>query len=180
MSACPRHRSRFGLARRGLAIAALVSMSVAALHAEEQDGTAVGTTLAPDAAVPVDLRETQREAERVEAERRAQAAAAMPGAAERRPYLPEIQLIEQKVLAGMLVVSVQPDGPTQTWRVRSTAPPELLAQRLIARLLGARFSSVPASPGEEWSGTHGKSRVAVRVEQRVVAVQLVPPQHSSQ
>jgi hypothetical protein len=45
---------------------------------------------------------------------------------------------------------------------------------VIMRLLRAGFSTTAHCAGEEWAGTHGKSRVGVVAEQRLVAVRLAP------
>ena len=143
-------------ARAGLAAAALALASLAATAAE--------TTLPLEPSVSVDLT----------AMRRAADAAALPGAAERAAIVPEFLLIQQKALADLPVVSSHPDGAAQTWRLRSVSPPTLFAERVIMRLLRAGFSTAAHCPGEEWAGTHGKSRVGVVAEQRLVAVRLAP------
>jgi len=132
------------------------------------------TTLPLEPSVSVDLTREQRESERAAALRRAADAAALPGAAERAAIVPEFLLVQQKALADLPVVSSHPDGATQTWRLRSVSPPTLFAERVIMRLLRAGFSSAQRCPGEEWAGTHGKSRVGVVAEQRLVAVKLAP------
>jgi hypothetical protein len=132
------------------------------------------TTLAPEPAVSVDLTTQQHASERAAALRRAADAAALPGAAERAQIVPEFLLIQQKALADLPVVSSHPDGPAQTWRLRSVSPPVLFAERVIMRLLRAGFATASPCPGEEWAGTHGKSRVGVVAEQRLVAVRLAP------
>ena len=106
--------------------------------------------------------------------RRAADAAALPGAAERALIVPEFLLIQQKALADLPIVSSHPDGTSQTWRLRSVSPPALFAERVIIRLMRAGFAKSPPCPGEEWAGTHGKSRVGVVAEQRLVAVRLAP------
>ncbi len=135
---------------------------------------ATETTLPLEPSVSVDLTTTQRESDRAAALRRAADAAALPGAAERAAIVPEFLLIQQKALADLPVVSSHPDGATQTWRLRSVSPPTLFAERVIMRLLLAGFSTAAHCAGEEWAGTHGKSRVAVLAEQRLVAVRLAP------
>jgi hypothetical protein len=132
------------------------------------------TTLPLEPSVSVDLTTTQRESDRAAALRRAADAAALPGAAERAAIVPEFLLIQQKALADLPVVSSHPDGAAQTWRLRSISPPTLFAERVIMRLLRAGFSTAAHCPGEEWAGTHGKSRVGVVAEQRLVAVRLAP------
>jgi hypothetical protein len=132
------------------------------------------TTLPMEPAVSVDLTASQREAEHAAALERARIVASMPGAAEREAIVPEIMLIQRKALADLAVTMSQPQGPAQIWRLRSTLRPDLYAERVIPRLLRAGFSTTAACTGEEWSGTHGKARVAVRVEEHAVAVVLTP------
>ena len=135
---------------------------------------AAETTLPVEPAVSVDLTARQRETDREAALRRAADAAALPGAAERALIVPEFLLIQQKALADLPIVSSQPDGPSQTWRLRGVSPPTLFAERVIIRLMRAGFAKAAPCPGEEWAGTHGKSRVGVVAEQRLVAVRLAP------
>jgi hypothetical protein len=165
-----RIRSFLTQARRAHTQAALA----AALALASLAATAAETTLPLEPSVSVDLTTTQRESERAAALRRAADAAALPGAAERAAIVPEFLLIQQKALADLPVVSSHPDGAAQTWRLRSVSPPTLFAERVIMRLLRAGFSTAAHCPGEEWAGTHGKSRVGVVAEQRLVAVKLAP------
>jgi hypothetical protein len=146
----------------------------ARLHAVEPQPAHTETTLPMEPSVSVDLTASQREAEHAAALERARIVASMPGAAEREAIVPEIMLIQRKALADLAVTMSQPQGPAQIWRLRSTVRPDLYAERVIPRLLRAGFSTTPACPGEEWSGSHGKARVAVRVEERAVAVVLTP------
>ena len=135
---------------------------------------AAETTLPMEPSVSVDLTARQRETDREAALRRAADAAALPGAAERALIVPEFLLIQQKALADLPIVSSHPDGPTQIWRLRSVSPPTLFAERVIIRLMRTGFAKTAPCPGEEWAGTHGKSRVGVVAEQRLVAVRLTP------
>lgn len=138
---------------------------------------AAETTLPVEPAVSVDLTTQQQEAERSAALQRAADAAKLPGAAERAAIVPEFLLIQRKALADLPIVSSHPDGAAQTWRLRSVSPPTLFAERVIIRLMRAGFSRTDHCPGEEWAGTHGKSRVGVTAEQRLVAVRLAPTAH---
>ncbi len=157
------------VARSGVATALALSLMLASVATVAEE-----TTLPVEPSVSVDLTRQQQESERAAALRRAADAAALPGAAERAAIVPEFLLIQQKALADLPVVSSHPDGATQTWRLRSVSPPTLFAERVIMRLLRAGFSSLSRCPGEEWAGTHGKSRVGVVAEQRLVAVKLAP------
>lgn len=143
-------------------------------NAESLEGTSSEITLPVEQVVGVDLRAKQDDKERAVALERAKIAASLPGAAARERIFPEMLLIHRKLMHDLMVVSSQPDGPKQTWRVRSQTPPRLYAEVVIVRLIGAGFSTTPGCPGDEWSGTHGAARVVVRVEPRTVAVQLVP------
>lgn len=135
---------------------------------------AADTTLPEQPVVSVDLTSGQSEAERAARLRRAADAAALPGAAERAMIVPEFLLIQQKALADLPIVSSHPDGPAQTWRLKSVSPPSLFAERVIIRLMRAGFAKATPCDGEEWAGTHGKSRVGVVAEHRLVAVRLEP------
>lgn len=153
---------------------AAVLLCLTPLNAESLDGVSSEITLPVEQVVGVDLRSEQDEKERAVALERAKIAASLPGAAERERIFPEMLLIHRKVMPALMVMSSQPDGPKQTWRVRGQTPPRLYAEVVIVRLIGVGFSTTPGCPGDEWSGIHGAARVAVRVEPRTVAVQLVP------
>jgi len=147
----------------------------AALAAILYTGTLTAdTTLPEQPVVSVDLTTQQSEGERAARLRRAADAAALPGAAERAAIVPEFLLIQQRALADLPIVSSHPDGPAQTWRLKSVSPPTLFAERVIIRLMRAGFAKTTPCDGEEWAGTHGKSRVGVAAEQRLVAVRLEP------
>lgn len=170
--------AQFRLRQPRLALGMLAGMSFmpasTTLHAAESAPVPAETTLPMEPSVSVDLTASQREAERAAALERARIVASMPGAAEREAIVPEIMLIQRKALVDLAVTMSQPQGPAQIWRLRSTLRPDLYAERVIPRLLRAGFSTTRACPGEEWSGSHGKARVAVRVEERAVAVVLTP------
>jgi hypothetical protein len=149
---------------------ALLLLAAACLNAREPGET----TLSIDPTVAVDLKAAQAEAERKAALQRAADAAKLPGAREREALVPEILLLQREVLPRLPVISANPEGARQTWRVRSSIAPEMYAQRVIPLLLRAGFSSTTRCTGEEWSGTHGANRVSVLAEPRTVAVVLVP------
>ena len=152
----------------------LLAAACLGASASGQDAVVPGHTLPADAAVTVDLRAKQEDGERAEARRRAQIVASMPGAKEREALVPEIRLIERTVLANTMVVASEPEVGAQNWRMNSAAPAEVLAERVIIRLLAAGFSTAPHCKGEEWSGRHGANRVAVRVGKRDVTMRLEP------
>ena len=135
---------------------------------------AAETTLQIDPTVEVDLSERQREAERQAALQRAKDVAALPGAREREALVPEILLVQRKVLGAFKVVSAHPEPTRQTWRIAPSGAPSMYAERVILRLMLAGFSSGKACPGEEWSGAHGVNRAAVIAERSTVAIVLVP------
>ncbi len=169
----PRLTPRTLSARKLLLAGVVLTLYFTQLNAESLDEASSEFTLPEEQVVGVDLRVEQDEEERAAALERAKIAASLPGAAARERIFPEMLLIHRKVMHDLMVVSSQPDGPTQTWRVRSQTPPRLYAEVVIVRLIGAGFSTTLGCPGDEWSGTHGSGRVAVRVEPRAVAVQLV-------
>ena len=161
-------------AYRLLAALALCGASALCAQAVAGEAAAKEVTLPADATVSVDLRGAQSAAEQAEAKRRLDAANAMPDAAARAALVPEFLLIQRKALADLSIVASHPEGAAQTWYLRSATPPDLFAQRVIARLLGAGFSTVPGCPVDEWSGAHGSNRVAVRIGKREVMVHLTP------
>ena len=152
----------------------LIAAAGLASSASAQDSGAPGHALPADSTVTVDLRKKQEDSERADALRRAQIVASMPGAKEREALLPEIRLIERTVLANTMVVASEPEVGAQSWRMSSAAPPGVLVERVIVRLIAAGFSSAPRCQGEEWSGAHGSNRVSVRVGRKDVTMRLEP------
>lgn len=153
-------------------VATLLLVASALLRAEEAANAPPATSLPVEPAVTVDLRTQQQQAEKAAALRRAEAVAAARGAAGPVKSIAEIDLLAREVLHDLTAVPVRVDGTEAAWRVRSATPPELFAQRLIARLLRAGFSTATRCAGDEWSGTHGASRVTLQVESRAVSVLL--------
>jgi len=150
-----------------LLIAPLLSLLLMPAHAQQAGGASSGVYLLPeDSVVTVDLNAEQIERDKAAALQRAKALAAARGLSEPVKSIPEIDLIAREVLHDLYAIPTRFDAAEAGWRVRSDASPELFAQRLIARLMRAGFSSASRCAGEEWSGTHGDSRVALHIDQR--------------
>jgi hypothetical protein len=158
--------------RAGRSIASLLLLSSALLRAEPPANAPPATSLPLEPTVTVDLRTQQQQEEKAAALRRAEAVAAARGAKGAVKSIPEIDLIAREVLNDLAAMPVRIDGTEAAWRVRSSTPPDLFAQRLIARLLRAGFSTTTRCAGDEWSGMHGASRVTLQVDARAVSVLL--------
>lgn len=88
--------------------------------------------------------------------------------------VPEADAIEQRALPGLHVVAYAGNARWQNWTVRTEVLPELLGQRVIARLMVAGFHKTEACPGHIWSGLQGTRRVDARVSGNVIEISLVP------
>lgn len=163
----PRHATAHAVR---LLAAAVAMCGALALHAAEP--ATVETTLAVDTAVPVDLRQSQHDADQAAVRRLAEIEAKIPGAAQRKALLPEFILVHRHALADLPITTARPEGATQVWFLRSKARPDLFAERVIIRLARAGFTTITPCAGEEWSGTHGGNRVALIVEKSGVKLVL--------
>jgi hypothetical protein len=152
---------------RALLLAAILWLPLMPSQAQEASDASSAVTLLPqDSVVGVDLNAVQLAKDKAAALERAKALAAARGLSEPVKSIPEIDLIAREVLHDLYAIPTRFDAAEAGWRVRSDHVPELFAQRVIARLMRAGFSSAPRCAGEEWSGSHGESRVALRIDKR--------------
>lgn len=132
------------------------------------------TTLPAQSTVTVDLRHEQSAAEREAALKRAEAVAAVRGQSGRAASIPAVDKVAREALNDFAATPVRIGEADAAWRIPSRTPPEIFAYRVIARLLRAGIKAWPGCAGDEWSGKYGDSRVAVRVEEKGVAVLVYP------